>query len=52
MVLGYGAGLRWQEVAGLHVSTHRDGAGLDLARAEVRVRDVLEESRAGLALRA
>lgn len=51
MILGYGAGLRWEEVAGLHLATHRDGAGLDLHRAEVRVRDVLEESSAGLILR-
>lgn len=51
MILGYGAGLRWEEVAGLHLATNRDGSGLDLDRGEVRVRDVLEESRAGLLLR-
>lgn len=51
MILGYGAGLRWEEVGGLHLATNRDGSGLDLDRGEVRVRDVLEESRAGLLLR-
>jgi integrase len=51
LVLGYGAGLRWEEVAGLHLARTRDGAGLDLERHEVRVREVLEETRAGLSLR-
>ncbi len=51
MILGYAAGLRWEEVAGLHLATSRDGPGLDLRLAEVRVQTVLEESRAGLILR-
>ena len=51
-LLGYGAGLRWEEVAGLHLARSRDGAGLDLTLGEIRVRYVLEESRAGLRMRA
>ena len=51
LILGYGVGLRWEEAAGLHLARNRDGAGLDLLREEVRVRDVLEESTAGLLLR-
>ena len=52
LILGYGAGLRWEEAAGLHLATTRDGGGLDLKAGEIRVRQVLEESRAGLLLRA
>ncbi len=52
LILGYGAGLRWSEVAGLHLATSRHAAGLDLQLGEIRVREVLEESRAGLVIRA
>lgn len=51
-ILGYGAGMRWEEAAGLHLAKTRDGAGLDLDAGESRVRQVIEESRAGLQLRA
>lgn len=52
LILGYGAGLRWSEVAGLHLATSRHATGLDLQLGEIRVREVLEESRAGLVIRA
>jgi integrase len=52
LLLGYGAGLCWSEVARPHLASSRHAAGLDVELGEIRVRDVLEESRAGLVIRA